>query len=58
MKYLILTSFDQPDGALSRGDAVHVSLWSNAQRSSHWFPGRLQNLHCPNGLFNMLKVLE
>lgn len=53
-----LTSFDQPDGALSGRHAVHVSLWSDAHACSHWFPGLLQNLHSPNGLFNMLKVLR
>lgn len=51
------TSFDQPDGALCWGHAVHVSLGSDAQGSGNRLSCRLQHLHSPHGLFNMLKVL-
>ena len=52
------TSLHQPDGALCGRDAVHVSLWSDAQTSGHGLPGLLQHLHGPHGLFNVLKVLR
>lgn len=52
------TSFDQPDSTLSWGHAVHVTLRSDAQRSSNRLSCRLQHLNSPHGLFNMLKVLQ
>lgn len=54
---LLCTCFDQPDGALSGRDAVHVSLRSDAHRRSHGLSAGLQHLNGPFCLFDVLKVL-